>query len=35
MVDTGIVVAWESGVDYNISAVPGIKTKFLRAKACS
>jgi len=28
MVDTGNVVAWESGVDYDISVVPGIKTKF-------
>lgn len=27
MVDTGSVVAWESGVDYDISTVPGIKTK--------
>jgi len=26
MVDTGSVVAWESGVDYDISTVPGIKT---------
>ncbi len=28
MVDTGSVVAWEHSVDYSISAVPGIKTKF-------
>jgi uncharacterized protein (TIGR00266 family) len=26
MVDTGSAVAWESGVDYDISTVPGIKT---------
>ncbi len=28
MVDTGSVVAWDSGVDYDISSVPGLKTKF-------
>jgi len=28
MVDTGSVVAWEADVGYDISSVPGLKTKF-------